>query len=142
MILRPPRSTLFPYTTLFRSRCPRRVPWPGRDPRRIPLRCPRSAKKFGSRAMILPHGRESLHRPSKTTPARRTLMTPTGHHHAPAWFDISSPDTSRAQRFYQEMFGWAMNAVEEEGYTLVGGEGGQPIGGSRQGGAGRPYPPR
>src|SRR4051795_13780192 len=24
MIRRPPRSTLFPYTTLFRSRCPRR----------------------------------------------------------------------------------------------------------------------
>jgi predicted enzyme related to lactoylglutathione lyase len=68
-------------------------------------------------------------------------MTPTGHHHAPAWFDISSPDTSRAQRFYQEMFGWAMNAVEEEGYTLVGGEGGQPIGGIGQAGPGSPYPP-
>src|SRR5215510_16080790 len=25
MIRRPPRSTLFPYTTLFRSRCPRRA---------------------------------------------------------------------------------------------------------------------
>src|SRR5689334_24835715 len=53
MIRRPPRSTLFPYTTLFRSRCtgssshrppswpppspPRR--WPGRpSPRRLPPR--------------------------------------------------------------------------------------------------------
>src|SRR5438876_8516480 len=26
MIRRPPRSTLFPYTTLFRSRCPGRAP--------------------------------------------------------------------------------------------------------------------
>src|SRR2546430_13117469 len=27
MIRRPPRSTLFPYTTLFRSRCPGRRSW-------------------------------------------------------------------------------------------------------------------
>src|SRR3712207_7649866 len=37
MIRRPPRSTLFPYTTLFRSRCGRRVRRAGRpldaDPR-------------------------------------------------------------------------------------------------------------
>src|SRR6266581_5133045 len=39
MIRRPPRSTLFPYTTLFRS-CPparRRRPWPSRG-----AACPRS----------------------------------------------------------------------------------------------------
>src|SRR2546429_3022301 len=30
MIRRPPRSTLFPYTTLFRSRCRRRKPGEGR----------------------------------------------------------------------------------------------------------------
>src|SRR3712207_7259228 len=30
MIRRPPRSTLFPYTTLFRSLAPRRQPDPGR----------------------------------------------------------------------------------------------------------------
>src|SRR3712207_7242159 len=29
MIRRPPRSTLFPYTTLFRSRSPRHPPLPG-----------------------------------------------------------------------------------------------------------------
>src|SRR6266700_8084883 len=28
MIRRPPRSTLFPYTTLFRSPCWHRPPWP------------------------------------------------------------------------------------------------------------------
>src|SRR2546422_8471741 len=35
MIRRPPRSTLFPYTTLFRSRCPRRSPRRGRRLRRL-----------------------------------------------------------------------------------------------------------
>src|SRR3712207_9581652 len=32
MIRRPPRSTLFPYTTLFRSATPRRPPGGGRSP--------------------------------------------------------------------------------------------------------------
>src|SRR5205807_10332387 len=40
MIRRPPRSTLFPYTTLFRSRCPAEPPaWP---PRSGSFRWPRS----------------------------------------------------------------------------------------------------
>src|SRR2546429_5985740 len=46
MIRRPPRSTLFPYTTLFRSaraRGPRRVPGPGRAPARRVLRRPGAA---------------------------------------------------------------------------------------------------
>src|SRR2546426_6528049 len=34
MIRRPPRSTLFPYTTLFRSRHPSAAPQSGRDPHR------------------------------------------------------------------------------------------------------------
>src|SRR3712207_7288036 len=33
MIRRPPRSTLFPYTTLFRSCGPRTQPWRARSPR-------------------------------------------------------------------------------------------------------------
>src|SRR2546430_6614883 len=47
MIRRPPRSTLFPYTTLFRSRTasraasPRRRPW-SPDSRRAAPRSPRS----------------------------------------------------------------------------------------------------
>src|SRR2546426_9240853 len=39
MIRRPPRSTLFPYTTLFRSPCARRplaVTPPGRGPHELP----------------------------------------------------------------------------------------------------------
>src|SRR3712207_6868092 len=32
MIRRPPRSTLFPYTTLFRSRCPRKDLARGKSP--------------------------------------------------------------------------------------------------------------
>src|SRR5256885_11175812 len=42
MIRRPPRSTLFPYTTLFRSRSSRRR---FRQPAEAPLACP----KFGDR---------------------------------------------------------------------------------------------
>src|SRR5687767_15246571 len=38
MIRRPPRSTLFPYTTLFRSRRDRRGPHPLRGARRDPGR--------------------------------------------------------------------------------------------------------
>src|SRR5215475_14895982 len=41
MIRRPPRSTLFPYTTLFRSRRPARR-WPGRLPVRRQRRAARS----------------------------------------------------------------------------------------------------
>ena len=63
-------------------------------------------------------------------------MTPTGHP-APAWFDISSPDAPRARRFYQEMFGWPVNLLDET-YALVGDEGGQPAGGIGQAGPDSP----
>src|SRR5215204_3728733 len=43
MIPRPPRSTLFPYTTLFRS--PRVPSRRGRDPARRPVRRPRGDRK-------------------------------------------------------------------------------------------------
>src|SRR3989442_10221154 len=49
MIRRPPRSTLFPYTTLFRSQAP--PPARGtsrRTPRRSPLRRARSPEAVGS----------------------------------------------------------------------------------------------
>ena len=64
-------------------------------------------------------------------------MSPTGHPHGPAWFDISTPNAPRARRFFQELFGWAMNAVDET-YTLVG-DGGQPTGGIGQSGPEAPY---
>src|SRR5438034_8756059 len=51
MIRRPPRSTLFPYTTLFRSRAPRRA-----RPRRVPSPTPAGrARSSGSAAH--PRGR-------------------------------------------------------------------------------------
>jgi predicted enzyme related to lactoylglutathione lyase len=37
------------------------------------------------------------------------------------------------------MFGWAMNVAEDEGYTLVGGEGDQPMGGIGPAGPRSPY---
>ena len=65
-------------------------------------------------------------------------MTATGHQHAPAWFDISSPDAPRARQFYQEMFGWPVNVLDET-YTLVGEDNGQPAGGIGQAGPASPY---
>src|SRR2546430_17634170 len=41
MIRRPPRSTLFPYTTLFRSRVEARSPPRGRDPTLVVPRIPK-----------------------------------------------------------------------------------------------------
>src|SRR3712207_8153933 len=59
MIRRPPRSTLFPYTTLFRSR------------RRIAMECPycssastarpRSSRQFPSQPRVLPRDRSEEH---------------------------------------------------------------------------------
>src|SRR5688572_31745653 len=43
MILRPPRSTLFPYTTLFRSHPPMRHRQTIVEPGRLPERCIRAA---------------------------------------------------------------------------------------------------
>jgi uncharacterized protein len=66
-------------------------------------------------------------------------MTSTGHHHAAAWFDISTPDAQRARRFYQEMFGWPVHVIDET-YALVGDDGaGQPTGGIGQSGPDSPY---
>src|SRR3712207_7013339 len=55
MIRRPPRSTLFPYTTLFRSNAPRggdgRDPVPHPPPSARGLRCPRNRSSLrGARA--------------------------------------------------------------------------------------------
>jgi predicted enzyme related to lactoylglutathione lyase len=65
-------------------------------------------------------------------------MTPTGHGHAPTWFDISTPDAPRARHFYQEMFGWPVNVLDET-YALVGEDGGLPTGGIGQAGPDSPY---
>ncbi|MEZ0067108.1 putative enzyme related to lactoylglutathione lyase [Streptacidiphilus sp. MAP12-20] len=65
-------------------------------------------------------------------------MTPTGHHPAPAWFDISTPDAARSRRFYQEMFGWPVNVLDET-YALVGDTDGRPTGGIGQSGPDSPF---
>lgn len=65
-------------------------------------------------------------------------MTPNGTDHAPAWFDISTPDAPRARRFYQEVFGWPLRVLDDT-YTLVGREDARPAGGIGQAGAGSPY---
>ena len=65
-------------------------------------------------------------------------MSPTNHPHRPAWFDIATPDAARARRFYQDMFGWPSNALDET-YALVGDDGGRPTGGIGQAGPDGPY---
>src|SRR3712207_7375984 len=50
MIRRPPRSTLFPYTTLFRSRTPRRH---GHPPRPNPARAAPPASPLHRRRQVL-----------------------------------------------------------------------------------------
>ena len=64
-------------------------------------------------------------------------MTLTGPH-GPAWFDISSPDAARARAFYQEMFGWPVNVLDDT-YALVAAEGAPPVGGIGQAGPESPY---
>src|SRR5215813_14289159 len=64
MIRRPPRSTLFPYTTLFRSRHPRRPPdAPGSSSRR-----PHTAARRRARAVRRP-------RPSRSEEHRSELQS-------------------------------------------------------------------
>jgi predicted enzyme related to lactoylglutathione lyase len=65
-------------------------------------------------------------------------MTQTGHHSAPVWFDISTPDGPRARRFYQDMFGWPVQVLDDT-YALVGGDDGPPVGGIGQADADSPY---
>ncbi|SFW88808.1 VOC family protein [Amycolatopsis australiensis] len=65
-------------------------------------------------------------------------MTPPEHPHRPAWFDISTPDAARARRFYQDLFGWPSNVLDDT-YALVGDADGRPAGGIGQAGPDSPY---
>jgi uncharacterized protein len=65
-------------------------------------------------------------------------MTSNAHDHAPTWFDISTPDAPRARHFYQEMFGWPIQVLDDT-YALVGAEGGELTGGIGQAGPDSPY---
>ncbi|GAB3981400.1 hypothetical protein GCM10029978_082180 [Actinoallomurus acanthiterrae] len=65
-------------------------------------------------------------------------MSSTAHPHRPAWFDISTPDAPRARGFYQDLFGWPVNALDAS-YALVGDDDGRPAGGIGQAGPDSPY---
>src|SRR3712207_8071593 len=67
MIRRPPRSTLFPYTTLFRSRCAAAAPSP-----------PPSAAASTSALTIRPPGPEPSSDPS-STPISRAMRRSEEH---------------------------------------------------------------
>src|SRR2546426_7318470 len=57
MIRRPPRSTLFPYTTLFRSRFLRESgPWPLHSHRQLPTAGRRRRRKTHQRSFLEPDG--------------------------------------------------------------------------------------
>lgn len=62
----------------------------------------------------------------------------TGNPAVPGWFDISTPDSARARTFYQEMFGWSINALDDT-YAMVSAGGGPPSGGIGQAGPESPY---
>src|SRR2546426_7909381 len=69
MIRRPPRSTLFPYTTLFRSRVPSRVePRQLRDPELRPLRTAlRREERAGPATILGPIGQGHVARSEEHT---------------------------------------------------------------------------
>src|SRR2546422_7826192 len=102
MIRRPPRSTLFPYTTLFRSRSPTRAE-SGLDARR----------RDGS--STISHGREApLYIPYSG-------MWPSVSHHlrdAPLYLQIGPHGAERARRRLQTGGGGGRTGVAGEGSAL------------------------
>src|SRR2546430_5515416 len=65
MIRRPPRSTLFPYTTLFRSIGGAHVPWPRLAAHRLPFAVRRDEQ--GDRAELHRRRRDRKHRSEEHT---------------------------------------------------------------------------
>src|SRR3712207_9184411 len=78
MIRRPPRSTLFPYTTLFRSRGRDRRPVPGRAQRQQPVEAGRA--DLAQRAQVLQlDAAAARHRAREEDPDRyRVVLGPVG----------------------------------------------------------------
>src|SRR2546430_5114566 len=83
MIRRPPRSTLFPYTTLFRSRLP---PAPTRPRRRPPHRLPRPCRRSEEHTSelqsqsnlvcrLLLEKKKKMSPPTHSTPANHCLYS-------------------------------------------------------------------
>src|SRR3712207_6850770 len=85
MIRRPPRSTLFPYTTLFRSTCaPRRNPQAGRRPR--------SPRFIGSASALTP-----------TLPSSRARSSPRRLQHYPCYILIPGGADGRSEEHTSEL---------------------------------------
>src|SRR2546429_9349878 len=93
MIRRPPRSTLFPYTTLFRSRC-------------YPLADTRGNKRCGTggrlgqddRKLIATISRGRVNRPAKQTEhSANAAQCPAAYQGAVAVIDILQPIQSQQQ---------------------------------------------
>src|SRR5207237_10685609 len=61
MVRQPPRSTLFPYTTLFRSRIPRGAAPVGRNPSYLPSPRPADPLRGAILAPRFEHGRSEEH---------------------------------------------------------------------------------
>src|SRR3989442_5243726 len=93
MIRRPPRSTLFPYTTLFRSRLATRADArPGQSPRRSPPPLPvqprrataqdRKSTRLNSSHVRISYAVFCLKK-KKTHPFRQSVTESCGHHTTP-----------------------------------------------------------
>lgn len=57
---------------------------------------------------------------------------------SPGWFDISTPHPDRTKAFYEDLFGWKINTLDEN-YALVGSGDGPPSGGIGTAGPESPY---
>src|SRR6266480_6385596 len=81
MIRRPPRSTLFPYTTLFRSAADRARPVPGLAAAdRAPLRVARALRRGGRTARLR---RSRRHLPPRAAGRERPAPQPARPGHTP-----------------------------------------------------------
>src|SRR5256885_13062442 len=85
MIRRPPRSTLFPYTTLFRSASPAGGPVSGlpgeiRPPPALPEHAPRHAGTVHGRRLrdpsVLQGGRQAVRHPRRSEEHTSELQSP------------------------------------------------------------------
>ncbi|MBN9176967.1 MAG: VOC family protein [Microbacterium sp.] len=65
-------------------------------------------------------------------------MTNDRTRHEPAWFDVSTPNPDRTQRFYRSLFDWQITQVDDT-YALVTDAGGRQIGGMGKAGSESPY---
>src|SRR3712207_6493907 len=93
MIRRPPRSTLFPYTTLFRSHAGGRQPDGGAEavPLRRQLRRRRAGRRGGGGGAVV-EGVAVEH------PARTGVQVGAAHHRGERAVDRAGPERGRRQR--------------------------------------------